>query len=337
MRHEPVRGIFYLCMGVLVFSLQDAIIKQVSADYALTEVVFIRSCVAAPILLTLVWRDAGWRALFDSHLDTLVLRALVMFGAYAAYYMAFPALPLADAVALYFTVPLFVTALAGPILGERNGWAVWVAVLLGFGGVMVMLQPGTGLFNPAALLSLLAAAFYGLAMLMARKHGSSLSAAVMGFYQNAVFLVGSALVALVLQLAGVVHAVHPSIAFVVRPWTVPSMLDGCMIGLCGVVASVGIMLLTSAYRVARASAVTPFEYTGMLWAPLWGFLFFNEVPRATTVAGAAVIVLAGLFALRVAKSDAPPKGPSELPEGDRALGRAHSTGNAMHIAKENHR
>ena len=83
------------------------------------------------------------------------------------------ALPLADAVALYFTVPLFVTALAGPLLGERSGWPVWAAVLLGFVGVMVMLQPGTGLFEPAALLSLLSAALYGSAMLMARRFGTS--------------------------------------------------------------------------------------------------------------------------------------------------------------------
>jgi len=96
----------------------------------------------------------------------------------------------------------------------------------------------------------------------------------------------------------------------VRPWTVPTLFDGLMIGLCGVVASIGIMFLTSAYRVARASTVTPFEYTGILWAPLWGFLFFNEVPRSTTVAGAAVIVVAGLIALRMAKSDAAPDDPS---------------------------
>ena len=325
MHHNPVRGIFYLCMGVLVFSLQDAIIKQVSGSYALTEVVFIRSCVAAPILLTLVWRESGWRSLFASHLDTLVLRATVMFGAYAAYYMAFPALPLADAVALYFTVPLFVTALAGPMLGERNGWPVWAAVLLGFAGVMVMLQPGTGLFNPAALLSLLAAAFYGLAMLLARKYGSSLSAAVMGFYQNGVFLVGAGLVALMLHLAGIEHAVHPSIAFVVRPWTVPTLFDGLMIGLCGVVASIGIMLLTSAYRVARASTVTPFEYTGILWAPLWGFLFFDELPRATTAAGAAVIVVAGLIALRVAKSEPEPESQSEIDLQTLAMGDTASS------------
>jgi hypothetical protein len=86
-----------------------------------------------------------------------------------------------------------------------------------------------------------------------------------------------------------------------------------MIGLCGVVASAGILLLTNAYRVARASTVTPFEYTGILWAPLWGFLFFNEVPRTTTVAGAAVIVVAGLIALRVAKSDGSTESDPERP------------------------
>ena len=302
MNHNPARGILYLCLGVLVFSLQDAIIKRVSGGYALTEVVFIRSCVAGPILLFLVQREAGWRTIFASRLGTLTLRALIMFGAYTAYYMAFPALPLADAVALYFTVPLLVTALAGPLLGERTGPGVWAAVLLGFVGVMVMLQPGSGLFEPAALLSLLAAALYGVAMLMARKFGSLLSAAVMAFYQNAIFLLGSALLALVLHWGDWVQAGHPSLSFLVRPWVLPSMIDALLIAACGVVAATGMMFLTGAYRVARASTVTPFEYTGILWAPLWGFLFFSEVPRVTTMAGALVIVLAGLLALRMAKT-----------------------------------
>jgi drug/metabolite transporter (DMT)-like permease len=302
MNHHPARGILYLCLGVLVFSVQDAIIKRVSGGYPLTEVVFIRSCVAAPILLALVQRESGWRAIFSSSLGLLTLRATIMFGAYTAYYMAFPALPLADAVALYFTVPLFVTALAGPFLGERTNWRVWLAVLLGFAGVMVMLQPGSGLFEPAALLSLLAAALYGMAMLMARKFGDTLSASVMAFYQNGVFMVGAGLAALALHGLGVVRAEHPSLSFLVRPWVMPSLTDGLLIAACGVVAAVGIMLLTNAYRVARASTVTPFEYTGILWAPMWGFLFFSEVPRATTLAGAAVIVVAGLLALRLAKA-----------------------------------
>ena len=295
------KGIFYLCMGVLVFSIQDAIVKQVSGAYPLTQVVFVRSCVSVPILLWLVQREGGWQTIFSSPLAPLLLRALIMLGAYTAYYMAFPALPLADAVALYFTVPLFVTALAGPFLGERSGWRVWAAVLLGFVGVMVMLQPGSGLFEPAALLSLLSAALYGSAMLMARSYGTHVSAGVMAFFQNAVFLIGAGMAALMFQALHFEQASHPSVVFLVRPWVALVPWDAALMSFCGVVSAAGTVLLTNAYRVARASTVTPFEYTGMLWAPLWGFLFFSEVPRATTVAGAAVIVVAGLLALRVAR------------------------------------
>lgn len=299
--HNPVRGVACLCLGVFVFSLQDAVIKQISGTYALTQVVVIRSLVAIPILLTLVQLETGWRALFSRDFWPLTARAAIMFAAYTAYYMAFPALPLADAVALYFTVPLFVTALAGPFLGEHSGWRVWAAVGVGFLGVMVMLQPGSGLFEPAALLSLLAAALYATSMLMARKLGTGQVASVMVFYQNGVFLAGAAITALVLHWLGIVDAAHPSLSFLVRDWAWPSLADGLLMASCGVIAATGMMFLTMAYRITRANIVASFEYSGILWAPLWGLLFFAEVPRLTTLAGAALIVGAGLVALRAAR------------------------------------
>ena len=301
-QNSAARGIACLCLGVFVFSLQDAVIKQVSGAYPLTQVVVIRSVVAIPILLTLVQVEVGWRAIFSPDFWPLTARAAIMFVSYTAYYMAFPALPLADAVALYFTVPLFVTALAGPFLGERSGWRVWTAVAVGFLGVMVMLQPGSGLFEPAALLSLLAAAMYGTSMLMARRLGTAQVASVMAFYQNWVFLAGASFTALCLHLLGIVHADHPSLSFLVRSWVWPTLPDGLLIASCGVIAATGMMFLTSAYRIARASLVTSFEYSGILWAPLWGFLFFGEIPRLTTVAGASLIVGAGLVALRAARN-----------------------------------
>lgn len=301
MQNSAVRGIACLCLGVFVFSLQDAVIKQVSGAYPLTQVVVIRSLVAIPILLALVQMDVGWRAIISPDFWPLTARAAIMFVSYTAYYLAFPALPLADAVALYFTVPLFVTALAGPFLGERSGWKVWTAVGVGFVGVMVMLQPGSGLFEPAALLSLLAAAMYGTSMLMARRLGVAQAASIMTFYQNGVFLAGAGATAWVLYALGVVDAQHPSLSFLVRPWVWPGWSDGLLIASCGVIASAGMMLLTTAYRIARASTVAPFEYSGVLWAPLWGFLFFAEVPRMATVTGAALIVGAGLVALRFAR------------------------------------
>jgi drug/metabolite transporter (DMT)-like permease len=181
------------------------------------------------------------------------------------------------------------------------GWKVWSAVVLGFGGVLVMLQPGSGLFEPAALLSLFSAAMYGVAMLMARKMGTTQVASVMAFYQNLIFLLGSNLAAVLLGLFDLRSVSHPSLLFLVRPWTTPSMVDGLLIATCGVVAAIGTLLLTNAYRIARTSVVTPFEYTGILWAPLWGFLFFAETPKFTTFIGAVVIAIAGIIAMRVAK------------------------------------
>jgi len=227
MHNASARGILYLCLGVFVFSIQDAIIKQVSGSYALTEVVAIRSCVGLPILWVLMQKEANWRALLRSHARPLALRGLIMLGAYTAYYMAFPALPLADAVALYFTVPLFVTALAGPVLGERVGWKVWAAVALGFAGVLVMLQPGQGLFEPAALLSLLSAALYGSAMLMARKWGNQLPTTVMAFYQNVFFLLGPIAIALLVHAAAWGQAQHPSLVFWCAPGRCPPWATRC--------------------------------------------------------------------------------------------------------------
>ena len=298
---DAARGIRFLCAGVFVFSLQDAVVKQVSGDYPLTEVVVIRSLVALPILLVLVQLEAGWRAIFSPQFRSLAARAGVMFVSYTAYYMAFPAMNLAYAVALYFTVPLFVTALAGPVLGERIGLIAWAALAVGFAGVLVILQPGTGLFQWAALLSLLAALMYATSMLMARRIGTAQPASVMAFYQNGVFLAGAAVIAVGTHWLGIVDAGHPSVSFLVRPWVWPSVPDGLLIASCGVIASAGMVLLTNAYRISPANRVTPFEYTGIVWAPLWGFLFFGEVPRWTTVAGALLIAAAGMVALREAR------------------------------------
>ena len=297
LQNRATLGITYLCLGILIFSVQDAIIKAVSGDYPLTQVVATRCLVSAPILLALVHFEAGLSALFSREFWPLAARSALMLVAYTTYYMAFPALPLADAVALFFAAPLFTIALAAPILGEAIGWRRITAVIVGFIGVMVMLRPGAGLFEPAALLSLFSALTYALAMLMARRMGTGTTASVMAFYQNAVYLLGAIVIAGGFHLAGVHEASHKSIEFLIRPWVWPTGTDFLLISSCGVIAAVAMTLLTHAYRIAKASVVTSFEYTGMLWAPLWGFLFFSEIPHFSTIVGAGLIIAAGLFAL----------------------------------------
>lgn len=317
MHNSLLRGIGYLCLGVLVFSLQDPIIKAVSGRYPLTEVMAIRSIVALPIVLAIMHYETGLGAIASRRLGLLTLRATILFASYTLYYLAIAALPLADAVALYFMAPLFIMVLAGPYLGEHVAWQTLVTVLVGMAGVLIMLRPGAGLFDWAALLSLASALLYGFSQLMARKMGDSESASVMTFYQNGVYLVGAAAAAALFHLAGVTHAVHPSLEFLVRPWTWPTLPDFAMMTACGFIASVGMILLSQAYRLAPANRVATFEYTGILWSPLWGFVFFAEVPRHTTVIGATLIVGAGLFALGAGRhrngaviAAAPPPGPA---------------------------
>lgn len=297
MLNRSLLGIAFLCLGVLVFSLQDAVIKAVSGEYPVTEAVAIRSLVGLPIMLAIVHMEVGIRHIRSPRFPSLVLRAVVMFLSYLTFYLAFPALPLADAVALWFIVPLIMTALAGPVLKERVPPAAWLAVALGLVGVVVMLQPGTGLFKPAALLSLVATFMYSSSMLMARRIGDTERASVMAFYQNATFLVGPLVLAGSFHVAGLEGSSNPSLDFLLRPWVWPAPGDFLLMGACGFVAAAGMSLLTAAYRVAEANVVTPFEYTGLLWTPLWGYVFWSEVPAVTTVIGAALIVVAGLWTI----------------------------------------
>jgi drug/metabolite transporter (DMT)-like permease len=259
--------------------------------------VAIRSLIAIPILACMVHLETGLRAILTRRAGWLALRACAMFISYLAFYLAFPALPLAEAVALFFAAPLFITILAVPVLGEHVGWRSWGAILIGLAGVLVILRPGSALFEPAALLSLLAAFLYGVAALMTRRLGNTETALTMTFYAMGVYLIGAAVLGLVLHLIGFETATHPSLQFLIRAWVWPGVTDFVLMGACGVIAAVAMTLLTHAYRVAEANVVTSFEYSGVFWPSLWGFLFFSELPRWTTFLGAVLIIGSGLLVL----------------------------------------
>jgi drug/metabolite transporter (DMT)-like permease len=295
-RHDSSLGILCLCAGLGLFSVQDLILKLLSGAYPLSQAMVFRSLTALPLLLLLAARDGGLRTLFTPGTKAMIGRGLVMFVAYAAYYLALPALPLATTVALYFSAPLFITVLSVPMLGETVGWRRGLAVLVGFGGVLVILRPGVGVFEVAALLPVLSGLCYGLSMIFARQLGAHESAAAMAFWGNLVFLV----IAIVMALAfggATAPDLHPSLAFLLRAWVWPSPIDAALMAGCGVIAALGLTLLTQAYRIADANAVAPFEYSAMLWGILWGWAFFAEWPDALAWAGITTIILAGLFVL----------------------------------------
>ncbi len=300
-RARNTAGIISLVLGVMLFSVQDAIIKALSTGYPVTQVLFVRCSVSLPILAVMVAYETGLSRLRTANAWPLVVRGLIMLVAYTSYYMAIAALPLAESVAIFFTAPILVTAMSGPMLNERVSGLAWVAVLIGFAGVVVIVQPGSSVFEPAALLSLLSAATYAFSMVLARRLGTQDTATVMSFYQNFVYLVGAFVMTYAFRFMGFEHLPHPALDFLVRPWVMPNWHDLGLMAACGIIAAVAMSLLTHAYRSAEASLVTIFEYTGMVWAPLWGFLFFAETPSLPVWLGISLIVGAGLFAARLAR------------------------------------
>jgi drug/metabolite transporter (DMT)-like permease len=297
LRNHPVRGILFLCFGVFAFSLHDVAVKLVSGDYPLSQVMFIRSLSALPLMLLLVHFDAGLKSLVGRYTRPLLLRAMILLIAYLSYYMAFAAIPFTDAVALYSTVPLIIVALAGPLLGEKVGLLRWLAVVAGFIGVLIMLQPGAGVFEPAGLLILLCAFLYSVGMIMGRHLGASVPGSVIASYTTMIFLGAAIFMWALFGAFDFGNWTHPSMAFLLRPWSMPTPNDLLLMISCGVTAAAGVTGLTFAYREAEANLVASFEYTALVWAAILGFLIWNEVPKLTTVTGAALIVGAGLLAL----------------------------------------
>jgi drug/metabolite transporter (DMT)-like permease len=293
-----VLGTLSLCAGVATFSLQDIVIKLIAGVYPVHELMVIRSLSAMPFLVLLVHMEVGLRALRTPRAPLLAVRGAIMIVSYGAYYLAFPAMPLAAAVSLWFVAPLAITAVAGVMLGERIGLGRWIAVLVGFAGVLVIMRPGAGVMDIAAVLPVSAALAYAFAQVLARRLGATERASVMGFYQNSAFLAGAVALSLLFGGGAFAGATHPSVAFLTRAWVVPTWLDLGLLAGCGPIAALGVFLLGNAYRMAEASRVAPFEYTGLIWGVLWGYTFWAEVPAWTTLAGVALLLGAGLYVMR---------------------------------------
>ncbi len=294
---QRLRGIGFLVLGIAVFSIQDVILKAVSDAYPIHQAMTIRSLTALPVLLAMAVLDGGLRGLATRRPLALIGRGAIMFTAYTSYYLGLAALPLATCVALYFTAPLFITVLSVLVLGEQVGPTRWSAIAIGFLGVMIMVRPGTEVFDWASLLPIFAGLSYGAAQVYARKLGATERSTVMGLYGNGVFLMGGLLMAGVFGGGQFASEAHRSLGFLLRGWATPDLTDLALMMACGVIAGLGLVLLTQAYRVAPANVVAPFEYTALIWGVLYGWLIWGDLPRPTTWLGAAVVIGAGLVVL----------------------------------------
>jgi drug/metabolite transporter (DMT)-like permease len=289
-------GAAILVFGLFLFSLQDIILKHFSDKYSVLQLVFLRGLIAIALMLAFLKLARNSVPLWSSKPKLILARGLLGFSSYIAYYLAIAAMPLAEVVAITFTMPLFVTAMSAVILGEKVGMRRWGAVIFGFIGVMVMLSP-SGEFNLLAVaLAFTAAITYASHTVLTRFLSSHDDPLTIAFNAMLIFTLASALLStLILSGTIAVSSEHPSLAFFGRDWVMPGALDMLLILAIGAIAAIGFYCLSKAYCMAEASALAPFEFTYIIWAVVFGYLFWNEIPGETTIAGILVLVSSSLY------------------------------------------
>ncbi len=300
---RPIVGIAFLMAATSIFSFQDVIIKLLSDAYAVHQVVFLRSLFALPIIMIIARFEGQLWPLKIGHWGLQILRGGSAFMAYTCYYLALSTIGLAEAVAIAFSAPIFVTLLAVPFLNEKIGVFRVLAVGIGLAGVLVIVQPGVGVFQPASVFALVAAIFYALTVITTRKLGHRTNGTTMTFLTVVTYIIGGGVIGLIFSLLDITSP-HPSLDFLFRDWTWPLLQDWALLVVIGVTAATGFFCLAKAYSLGQASVVTPFEYTAMPWAVLWGWVFFSDLPDVATWIGLTMIIGAGLLiVLRESRKD----------------------------------
>jgi len=290
------RGITLMIAGVFVMSVMDMMIKWMSADYPSIEIVFFRTLFGLIPLFAIVYWTGGIRQLRSRRWKLQLARGVAGTGATVGFFFALGKLELAEVVALAFASPLFVTALSVPLLGEKVGIRRVSAVLVGFVGVLIIVRPGADVFSPYALLPIGASFCFAMAMVLGRRLSSTDSSVSIVFYTT--------LSALAVSAIGT-----PSV------WVMPVQADWGLLAALGLLGGCGQFLVTSAFRAAPAAIVAPFEYSALIWATLFGYLFWSEVPDAMTLLGGAIVIAAGLYiGYRETRIGRRPQGPGVVPD-----------------------
>ena len=299
--NRPALGIFFIVLGMTAITVNDMLIKLLSGDYPLHQMVFLRSLIGIVFSLALVQMEGGFRILRTDRPFLDLLRGLLFVVCNLSFFAALAVLPLADATALFFVAPLFITLLSIPILGEKVGYRRIGAVLVGFIGVLVMQRPwetdslDTGQ-RLVLLLPLLAAFTYALCQIMARRLGAFTKASAMAVYIQGTFILVSAGFWFVAGDGRYAQGVdNASLQFLLRAWRWPDGGDGLLFLALGALSGVIGYSISQAYRLAQPATVAPFEYVAMPLAVLWGWLLWDYLPSAQVLAGIVLIIGAGLY------------------------------------------
>ena len=290
-------GIACVVAAVSILVLQDSLIKWLSGDYPLHEIVLVRAVSAVCVTLFAMRLEGGIHLLRTRRLGLHLVRTGLLIVANSAFFLALAAMTIAEATSILFVAPLLITALSALMLHETVGPRRWAAVCVGLAGVIVMLRPGEGALELVAVLPLVAAAAYALMQIITRRLGTTERASTIAFYAQSGFIVVSIVIGLVAGHGRFAPEDDPSLAFLLRAWTVPSAPDAALFLGIGVLNGIGGYLMSQAYRISRPSMLAPFEYVALPMAVAWGVVFFGDWPDLITYAGMALICGSGLYVL----------------------------------------
>lgn len=268
-------GIGLMLAGIFVFALNDALGKWLIATYSVGQLLLIRSIAALLFLVPLIWREGTRNFAAAPRPMIQFLRPVFATFEVACFYWALAYMPLADVMTFYLAGPIYVTAMSPVLLGERVGWRRWLAVLAGFAGVMIALNPSAQSLTLPALVAIAGSLSFSILMICTR------------------LVPGTSDVVLVTtQTVGALL-----FGLVVAPfaWTPIDWSDGFLLMLLGVTAMVAHMCINRSLKLAPASVVVPYQYSTIVWAIILGYLFFGDIPGIAVLTGAAIIIAAGLY------------------------------------------
>ena len=273
-------GIFLMVITTIVFASQDGLSKYLATEYNVYMVVMIRYWFFAAFVMTISSRKPGGvKQVAKTKTPLLqIFRSLLLVAEMCVTILAFTLLGLAETHAIFASYPLIIAMLSGPILGERVGWRRWLAICVGFFGILIILNPGNGIFSPYALVPLAGAILLAVYCLLTRYAGQYDNSSTSFFWTGIIGCIAMTAIGL-------------------NFWDPVSQADWSIMLILSASGMLGHFLLIKCYEVAEASAVQPFAYLQLIWASIIGIIIFGEQITTNVFIGACIIVGAGLFTL----------------------------------------
>ncbi len=276
-RNATLAGIGMMLLGILMFSVNDVMGKWLVATYTVGQVLLLRSAAGLAVLMPFVVRQGVMRTLRPERPGLQVLRVALGSGEVALFYLAVSYLPLADTMTIWLAAPVWSALLAALLLGERVDAGRWLAIAIGFAGVALALSPTDASLSLPALLALLGSLLFAGMMIAGRQLRGTPDVTLVAWQTLGALLMGLALLPF--------------------GWVTPTWADAGLLGLLGIVAMVAHLCVTRSLKLAEASVVVPYQYTLIVWALVFGWFVFGDWPTPAMLAGAALIVAAGLALL----------------------------------------